>query len=99
MIRRPPRSTLFPYTTLFRSWLTANLGVWFPHLPEQSRLHRLLRDYGPYTDRFLKDVSFFTVIDTFGIELIHPRREGRSPNQLGKKGLSKIGRASCRERV
>src|SRR2546422_11091280 len=26
MIRRPPRSTLFPYTTLFRSW-----GLWlFP---------------------------------------------------------------------
>src|SRR3712207_7427308 len=22
MIRRPPRSTLFPYTTLFRSWCT-----------------------------------------------------------------------------
>src|SRR5260370_27634680 len=22
MIRRPPRSTLFPYTTLFRSWQT-----------------------------------------------------------------------------
>src|SRR3712207_7543009 len=29
MIRRPPRSTLFPYTTLFRSlhaWLIAQLG-------------------------------------------------------------------------
>src|SRR3712207_8272214 len=25
MIRRPPRSTLFPYTTLFRSW-----WGWFP---------------------------------------------------------------------
>src|SRR5258708_19706205 len=25
MIRRPPRSTLFPYTTLFRSFLTAAL--------------------------------------------------------------------------
>src|SRR2546427_7904009 len=25
MIRRPPRSTLFPYTTLFRSVLRANL--------------------------------------------------------------------------
>src|ERR1039457_5428285 len=24
MIRRPPRSTLFPYTTLFRSWHTGN---------------------------------------------------------------------------
>src|SRR5260221_8175452 len=23
MIRRPPRSTLFPYTTLFRSWIKA----------------------------------------------------------------------------
>src|SRR5258708_16904503 len=24
MIRRPPRSTLFPYTTLFRSWTRAS---------------------------------------------------------------------------
>src|SRR5256885_12961096 len=24
MIRRPPRSTLFPYTTLFRSWKAAS---------------------------------------------------------------------------
>src|SRR2546430_12616229 len=28
MIRRPPRSTLFPYTTLFRSRQSRNLG-WF----------------------------------------------------------------------
>src|SRR5438034_2451471 len=27
MIRRPPRSTLFPYTTLFRSGLAGRLGV------------------------------------------------------------------------
>src|SRR2546422_3449432 len=27
MIRRPPRSTLFPYTTLFRSLLTAALRL------------------------------------------------------------------------
>src|SRR3712207_7265147 len=27
MIRRPPRSTLFPYTTLFRSIGTASIGV------------------------------------------------------------------------
>src|SRR3989475_13114953 len=26
MIRRPPRSTLFPYTTLFRSYLRASSG-------------------------------------------------------------------------
>src|SRR3712207_6897979 len=28
MIRRPPRSTLFPYTTLFRSGKTTLLGEW-----------------------------------------------------------------------
>src|SRR2546425_2205064 len=28
MIRRPPRSTLFPYTTLFRSTIQAE-GIWF----------------------------------------------------------------------
>src|SRR3712207_7575347 len=27
MIRRPPRSTLFPYTTLFRSFRLASVGV------------------------------------------------------------------------
>src|SRR2546422_2063276 len=33
MIRRPPRSTLFPYTTLFRSrhWLTMKEPAW-PHV-------------------------------------------------------------------
>src|SRR5437870_8507861 len=34
MIRRPPRSTLFPYTTLFRS----PLGVGGPIAPPQFRL-------------------------------------------------------------
>src|SRR2546422_8597839 len=28
MIRRPPRSTLFPYTTLFRSSPFSRLGAW-----------------------------------------------------------------------
>src|SRR2546430_12921435 len=27
MIRRPPRSTLFPYTTLFRSIISLTLGI------------------------------------------------------------------------
>src|SRR5258705_5925530 len=38
MIRRPPRSTLFPYTTLFRSYR----GV---HLGRQRTLKRGLRPY------------------------------------------------------
>src|SRR2546427_1160166 len=38
MIRRPPRSTLFPYTTLFRSTLR--------HAVFQPMLHRLQRGEG-----------------------------------------------------
>src|SRR5258707_7542792 len=30
MIRRPPRSTLFPYTTLFRSWRTPFMVAGIP---------------------------------------------------------------------
>src|SRR3712207_8104856 len=33
MIRRPPRSTLFPYTTLFRSW-----GLSFPRARKEAVL-------------------------------------------------------------
>src|SRR5687768_18222857 len=28
MLRPPPRSTLFPYTTLFRSWPSMLRGIW-----------------------------------------------------------------------
>src|ERR1051326_3761785 len=47
MIRRPPRSTLFPYTTLFRSMLDGQVvplefdGV---RAGNESRGHRLLSD-------------------------------------------------------
>src|SRR5688572_4033575 len=33
MIRLPPRSTLFPYTTLFRSWSVAGLILLIPLIP------------------------------------------------------------------
>src|SRR5260370_23180995 len=37
MIRRPPRSTLFPYTTLFRSeWSAENDQNWRREDPEQE---------------------------------------------------------------
>src|SRR3712207_8083757 len=47
MIRRPPRSTLFPYTTLFRSWLDqthrrAHSARQLRHLPPLHAMHRLV---------------------------------------------------------
>src|SRR3712207_8030893 len=37
MIRRPPRSTLFPYTTLFRSEIDANFFQHEPFLKNQVK--------------------------------------------------------------
>jgi len=34
--------------------------------------------------RYRALVTIFTVIDSYGSELIHPIREGRSPQQIGK---------------
>src|SRR5574337_239092 len=42
MIRRPPRSTLFPYTTLFRSG-SAGSSRWLLCIPLSSYLHSLCR--------------------------------------------------------
>src|SRR2546422_11596338 len=44
MIRRPPRSTLFPYTTLFRSDLFSGTGLSGGHyaIIEQGRIAQIL---------------------------------------------------------
>src|SRR5438128_5048244 len=42
MIRRPPRSTLFPYTTLFRSSLKTKLSL----LPKKLFRIRMSRNFG-----------------------------------------------------
>src|SRR3712207_8283489 len=67
MIRRPPRSTLFPYTTLFRSVVTQevqlfhasvrdNLTFFDPSVPDE-RLVQVLRDLelGPWYEGLPRD--------------------------------------------
>src|SRR2546422_4837823 len=43
MIRRPPRSTLFPYTTLFRS-VIASIGSWLMLASRERPTGRAARD-------------------------------------------------------
>jgi len=72
----------------FYRWLRRELKPLFPRLPERTRLFRLLAQYACLTQRFLGPPSLFGVCDSFGIELLHPKREGRSSKQIGKKGKS-----------
>src|SRR5215510_11289076 len=69
-------------------WLTKDYRALFPRLPERTRLFRLFRTHQAWTQVFLAAPTVLGVIDTYGVELIHPIREGRSPWQIGRKGLS-----------
>ena len=72
----------------FYRWLTRDYRALFPRLPERTRLFRLFTTHPDWTQAFLAVPTVLGVIDTYGIELIHPMREGRSPRQIGRKGLS-----------
>jgi hypothetical protein len=72
----------------FYRWLTRDYRALFPQLPERTRLFRLFKTHHDWTQVFLAAPTILGVIDTYGIELIHPMREGRSSQQIGRKGLS-----------
>jgi hypothetical protein len=72
----------------FYRWLQRDWRPLFPHLPERTRLFRLFQAHQDWTDRFLADPTLLGVADSYGIELLHPIREGRSSQQIGRKGLS-----------
>src|SRR3712207_7625405 len=65
MIRRPPRSTLFPYTTLFRSWKQTlsqtealkreNLQTQLDSLKSQINPHFLFNNLSSLTSLIMED--------------------------------------------
>ena len=69
-------------------WLRKNWLHLFPKLPHRTRLFHLFNSHQRWIDCFMAEPSLIGVIDSYGIELIHPRREGRSEKQIGKKGIS-----------
>lgn len=74
----------------FYRWLKRNYVALFPGLPHRTRLFRLFNSHRKWVKRFMAEPSLIGVIDSYGIELIHPRREGRSDKQIGRKGSSNL---------
>jgi hypothetical protein len=75
-------------TRAFYRWLVRDYRPLFPSLPDRTRLFRLFAAHLDWTDRFLAAPALFGVADSYGIEFIHPWREGRTARQIGKKGKS-----------
>src|SRR2546430_17464462 len=98
MIRRPPRSTLFPYTTLFRSELYGRAQE-FPQ-----------RETTPFYPRspygVAKLYAYWITVnyrEAYGLHasngiLFNHESPIRGETFVTRK-ISQIGRASCRERV
>src|SRR2546425_10448995 len=100
MIRRPPRSTLFPYTTLFRSVV---FSAWRERLTEA--LHDAHRRGDVGGDCRPDAVAHFLVAALEGAILLTKLTKDIAVMEQCvaemKRYLSiyEIGRASCRERV
>ena len=79
------------YFRAFYRWLQRDYGDWFGDgtLPERTRLQRLLKTHQDWCGLLLSDPTFFTGIDSYPIELLFPIRQGRSEQQIGKKGRDK----------
>src|SRR2546430_17698728 len=98
MIRRPPRSTLFPYTTLFRSPLTPiRLGI--QHL-QRAREKKDGRDFdatlAETAGRILAEIDRLDAIARAFSRFASPAAEALP---LEPVDVYEIGRASCRGRV
>jgi hypothetical protein len=69
-------------------WLTRDYRPLFPPGYRSGPGSFALQDTSDGAQAFLASPTVFGVIDTYGIELIHSLSEGRSPQQIGRKGLS-----------
>src|SRR3712207_9041724 len=100
MIRRPPRSTLFPYTTLFRSNLASAVRAGLS-LPEalsalSTRGPEVLRPpFARFAAEYRSSGRFGNCLDRLKDDLADPVGD-RIVETLR---VAQIGRASCRERV
>ncbi len=63
----------------FYRWMSKNWRHLFPELPDRTRLFHLFNSHIQLVDRFMASPGLIGVVDSYGIELIHPRREGHSP--------------------
>src|SRR3712207_9059659 len=100
MIRRPPRSTLFPYTTLFRSFPIATGDLAAPDSP--------VADIARELDATPSQVALAWLLHTSPVVLPIPGTKslehlaenlGAAQLHLSDEDMAQIGRASCRERV
>src|SRR5690625_7820982 len=102
MLRRPPRSTLFPYTTLFRSRNTRFVDNFEEIKEETNSLFSSITEQLKNTDhaqmvQFLAEKN--NELDESYDELLHEIEEGTSNDYLGIMRNNSYGLRSEERRV
>jgi hypothetical protein len=69
-------------------WITRDDRAVFPRLPHRTRLLRLFAAHRAWADSVLAAPTVVGVAARYGSELVHPMREGRSTQQIGRNGTS-----------
>src|SRR6185369_14886342 len=106
MIRRPPRSTLFPYTTLFRSLMSTiessaqniqqQLGeTWLPRIYRDRILKLRTRSY--HFDSAKPQASIEIQHTLLGVELKLGRKRLLCPDLATARYLSVFARIGCQD--
>src|SRR3712207_9155199 len=104
MIRRPPRSTLFPYTTLFRSMVVGGVVGAFGSNARLGKSDLMVVEADESDRSFLMltpSIAVVTNIDREHMDYYEDMVDMREcfTNFVNKVPFYEIGRASCRERV
>src|SRR2546422_6765042 len=81
MIRRPPRSTLFPYTTLFRSLETGGYKDRSREVPKRE-LHALITDY--------LAIALEQIISEYGMSELSSQAYARASHSRSEEHTSEL---------
>src|SRR3712207_9087375 len=110
MIRRPPRSTLFPYTTLFRSPFSMVGGSDLPYVlykrfSKRALVMHSVSDHSlnipskKELEKYVKDLGRMSTKEKGDTCTVPVQVRINNSTSTGIAFGNKIGRASCRERV
>src|SRR2546427_7533320 len=96
MIRRPPRSTLFPYTTLFRSWIWRNRF----HLPTTIKylvwhIASSPRDLSGRQDRKSTRLNSSHSQISYAVFCLKKKKKYKEPSTLNDKIMNSIESQAC----
>src|SRR5256885_7381968 len=95
MIRRPPRSTLFPYTTLFRSRARARAEANGAPDPSEREVHRAGRALAQRPDRKSTRLNSSHLVISYAVFCLKKKKQKKAVDRTNLSVLLVVKRDCC----